>query len=142
MMGNQLPGHSVILLPDDPYDPLDWPGTVVGNKMRRLAKRHPGEFQDFDNNMRLIQDDDIGKQAFRDRSSLQIIRNLGSVCGNRHSSLWEVRCPKTRRTGVLRIYFAMSNIYQDTLVILDGEFKSETEANYTTACQRLRRGPV
>jgi hypothetical protein len=137
-----MPGYSVFLLPDDVYDPQNWPDTEVGNKMKRLGRRHPIEFQDFDNNMRLIQDESIGKQAFQDRTSLRIISNLGSVCSREHSSLWEVRCPKTRRSGVLRIYFTMSTIHQDTLVILDGEFKDETSANYSTACSRLREGSI
>jgi hypothetical protein len=133
-----MPGYRVVLWPDDPYDAENLPDSEVGRKMRKLARSHPAEFQAFDNDMLLVQDATSGKAAFDDRSGLRIISDLGQICGRQQPTLWEVRRPKTRRSGVLRIYFVIKNLGGDTIILLDGEFKDEKSANYRTACSRLK----
>lgn len=137
-----MPGYDVLLWSRDSYDPHNWPDTEVGRKMKRLTKDHSINMQNFDIKIRLIQDEIIGKNAFQDLQNTRNIKSLGSACGTQHTSLWEVKCPKTSKEGVLRVYFSISSKYRDTIVILDGEFKTEKEADYSMACTRLREGPV
>ena len=131
-----MPSYLVVLISGGKSKYGNKLSSSVAKRLRELQSSHGDEFAILRKILNTIQQENTGVKAYDEYVSNEVIKKLPKACGK--DTLWEIRAPKTRRSGVIRAYFHKARNSERKLVLLDAEFKVKKEPNLSTACKRLK----